>query len=370
MNHLMQSTRLPSVEAMTFADADAEVVALLAAANRKWNKGDEAEREAEFNCAVARELIDAILTTPPRTLADALAMLNRLACEETGLSCAIPGEQTLAAVDLLRDFMAELVEKGGAVPLPPGTPSTTLPPQPPYPLKGFTPQRNLRGWLDAGAPILWREQPGARSLASRYTVMDCTIVGPFFLDVILQDEPDTPEAPFLWSLCRLLGNEFIIRGDEPTLAKAKAAAEEAARVAMAAEPCEPSPAGPETEAPATIGGAVKVFNAGRWGASLEAWTEHANDDRLEADLAILAERFRLALAAAGPLTSMDDALALAALLHEVTEEACNPDCWPLYGARASVVSMIADALAEPARRGLQSAGIVAGMPSLPPTAPK
>lgn len=107
---LAGSTRLPSVEIMTFADADAEVVALLAAANSKRGKGEEAEREADFNVSVACDLREAILTTPPQTLADALAMLNRLACEETGLPCGlIPGEEMSVAVVLLRDFMAALV---------------------------------------------------------------------------------------------------------------------------------------------------------------------------------------------------------------------------------------------------------------------
>ncbi len=107
------STRLPSVEIMTFADADAEVVALLAAANSKRGKGEEAEREADFNVTVACELRDAILTTPPQTLADALAMLNRLACKETGMPCGlIPGEEMSMAVVLLRDFIATLVPVG------------------------------------------------------------------------------------------------------------------------------------------------------------------------------------------------------------------------------------------------------------------
>ncbi|MBP2301958.1 hypothetical protein [Azospirillum picis] len=115
---LTGSTRLPSVEIMTFADADAEVVALLAAANSKRGKGEEAEQEADFNVTVACELRDAILTTPPRTLADALAMLNRLACKETGLRCGlIPGGEMSVAVVLLRDFLAALVlesvQKGG-----------------------------------------------------------------------------------------------------------------------------------------------------------------------------------------------------------------------------------------------------------------
>ena len=105
---LTGSTRLPSVEIMTFADADAEVVALLTAANSKRGKGEEAEREANFNVTMACELRDAILTTPPRTLADALAMLNRLACKETGMPCGTIPEQSTAVV-LLRDFIATLV---------------------------------------------------------------------------------------------------------------------------------------------------------------------------------------------------------------------------------------------------------------------
>lgn len=113
---LTGSTRLPSVEIMTFADADAEVVALLAAANSKRGKGEEAEREADFNVSVACELRDAILTGPPQTLADALAMLNRLACKESGLPCGlIPGEEMSVAVVLLRDFMATLVGGGEAI---------------------------------------------------------------------------------------------------------------------------------------------------------------------------------------------------------------------------------------------------------------
>lgn len=106
---LTGSTRLPSVEIMTFADADAEVVALLAAANSKRGKGEDAEREADFNVTVACELRGAILTTPPRTLPDALAMLNRLACKETGLPCGlIPGEEMSVAGVLLRGFIAAL----------------------------------------------------------------------------------------------------------------------------------------------------------------------------------------------------------------------------------------------------------------------
>ena len=113
---LTGSTRLPSVEIMTFADADAEVVALLAAANSKWGKGDEAEREADFNVSVACELRDTILTTPPQTLADALAMLSRMACKESGLPCGLtPGEEMSVAVVLLRDFMAALVGGGEAI---------------------------------------------------------------------------------------------------------------------------------------------------------------------------------------------------------------------------------------------------------------
>ncbi|MBP2227186.1 hypothetical protein J2847_000453 [Azospirillum agricola] len=109
---LTGSTRLPSVEIMTFADADAEVVALLASANSKRGKGEEAEREADFNVVVACELRDAILSTPPRTLADALAMLNRLACEESGVPAGmIPRQET--AVVLLRDFMAALAAGKG-----------------------------------------------------------------------------------------------------------------------------------------------------------------------------------------------------------------------------------------------------------------
>lgn len=107
------STRLPSVEIMTFADADAEVIALLAATNSKRGKGDEAEREADFNVTVACELRDAVLTTPPCTLADALAMLNRLACKESGLPCGlIPGEEMSVAAVLLREFVATLVSRG------------------------------------------------------------------------------------------------------------------------------------------------------------------------------------------------------------------------------------------------------------------
>lgn len=113
---LAGSTRLPSVEIMTFAEADAEVIALLAAANSKRGKGDEAEQEADFNVIVACELRDAILTASPRTFADALAMLNRLSCEETGLPCGlIPGEEMSVAVVLLRDFMAALVGGGEAI---------------------------------------------------------------------------------------------------------------------------------------------------------------------------------------------------------------------------------------------------------------
>lgn len=107
---LTGSTRLPSVEIMTFADADAEVVALLAAANSKWGKGEEAEREADFNVVVACNLRDAILSTPPRTLVDALAMLNRLACKEIGMPAGmIPRQES--AVILLRDFLATLVNQ-------------------------------------------------------------------------------------------------------------------------------------------------------------------------------------------------------------------------------------------------------------------
>ncbi|WP_376959636.1 hypothetical protein ABNQ39_06940 [Azospirillum sp. A26] len=362
------STVIPAL-GMTFAEGAAKFLNLFG--EHEADSKAVPENWPDHLVTEACDVRLAMFSNPPQTADDALAVLELLAHPEHGLPNGSWIEGQESAVVNLRDFMAKLGAKGVKITdTPPGTPSTTFLPQPPYPLNGVTPSTTLRGWQEAGAPILWREQPGARSRASRYTVMDCTIVGPFFLDVILQDEPDTPEAPFLWSLCRLLGNEFIIRGDETTLAKAKAAAEEAARVAMAAEPCEVAPPDPGTGAPATIGGAVKAFDAGRWGASFEAWAEYANDDRLEADLAILAERFRLALAAAGPITSMDDALALAALLHEVTEEACNPDCWPLYGARASVVLVIADALAELARRGLQSAGIVTGMPSLPPTAAK
>ncbi len=105
---LAGSTRLPSVESMTFADADAEVVALLAAANSKWGKGEGTESEAEFDIVVACELRDAILSTPPQTLADALAMLNRLACEESGVPGGmIPRQET--AIVLLRNFVAALL---------------------------------------------------------------------------------------------------------------------------------------------------------------------------------------------------------------------------------------------------------------------
>lgn len=139
---LTGSTRLPSVEIMTFADADAEVVALLAAANSKRGKGEDAEREADFNIVVACELRDAILSTPPRTLADALAMLNRLACKESGMPGGmIPRQET--AVDLLRDFLVTLMEKGdhpadapdvgNADTLSAGS-DETAPPQIPYPL--------------------------------------------------------------------------------------------------------------------------------------------------------------------------------------------------------------------------------------------
>jgi len=108
---LTGSTRLPNIETMTFADADAEVVALLAAANGKRGRGEDAEREADFNVVVACELRDSILSTPPRTLADALAMLNRLACEESGIPAGmIPRQDT--AVVLLRDFLATLAPMG------------------------------------------------------------------------------------------------------------------------------------------------------------------------------------------------------------------------------------------------------------------
>ncbi len=146
---LTGSTRLPSVEIMTFAKADAEVVALLAAANSKRGKGDEAEQEAEFNITVMCELRDAILTTPPRTLADALAMLNRLACKESGVPAGtIPGQEI--AVALLRDFMAALSRESNT------HPGKFLPPSKSEPRKKFTPpQKRICGgeWLRRGEAV-------------------------------------------------------------------------------------------------------------------------------------------------------------------------------------------------------------------------
>lgn len=358
MNAPTGSTLIPAL-GMTFAEADSKACALFAEAEAIYATRDEAEEDTANALVVeASEIRFTLFTTPPRTPVDALAVLNWLAHAEYGLPNAMWVNGQESAAVLLRDFMATLA----------ADPAT--PPQPPYPPKPLTPQSSLRGWLEAGAPIVWREHPGARSGGSRYTVLDCTIVGPFFVDVIRQDEPDTPEAPFLWSVCRLLENGFIVRGDETTLDAAKAAAEEAVREAMMGEPDEPPPTTTEASAPATHAAAVEAFNAGRWGAAFEAWADYSNDDRLEANIAVLAERFRLAMADAGPVIAIGDALALSGLQHELVESADTPDGWSLYGARACMVSVISEALGEMARRALHPASVAPGAPSVPPAASK
>ncbi|MGF7177009.1 hypothetical protein [Azospirillum doebereinerae] len=100
------STLIPAL-GMTFADASAKVLALLgdhqaAAEARTDDPPDHLVVEA---CEIRR----AVFTAPPRTPADALAVLNLLADDGAGLTDGrwVEGQET--AVTLLRDFMARQV---------------------------------------------------------------------------------------------------------------------------------------------------------------------------------------------------------------------------------------------------------------------
>ncbi len=104
---LAGSTVIPAL-GMTFAEASVRVRELLQAHSAVRGEDDESRR-------IRDELYDewdrigcAVLATPPQTLADALAVLDRLLCPETGMPAGTSGME-VEALTRLRSFLATLV---------------------------------------------------------------------------------------------------------------------------------------------------------------------------------------------------------------------------------------------------------------------
>ncbi len=103
----LPSSIIPAL-GMTFTEAAERARELLRACSAI--EGEDSGSETRRN-----ELSDewnrigcAVLTTPPQTLADGLAVLDRLLCPETGMPAGTSGME-VEALTRLRGFLADLV---------------------------------------------------------------------------------------------------------------------------------------------------------------------------------------------------------------------------------------------------------------------
>ncbi|MFC5359065.1 hypothetical protein [Azospirillum himalayense] len=109
----MHSTMIPGI-GLTFTEATARTAALIDAQNNlKGSESPDANAERARLSAEWSDLLCTILTAEPATLADAVAVLDRLLCPHTGIGGT---EIEVEALTRLRDLLAQQVEQqdGGA----------------------------------------------------------------------------------------------------------------------------------------------------------------------------------------------------------------------------------------------------------------
>ncbi|AIB13994.1 hypothetical protein ABAZ39_18865 (plasmid) [Azospirillum argentinense] len=102
------STMIPGI-GLTFTDAAARAATLIEAQNNlQGSEHPDAEAERALLSGEWGKLIFAILSTEPSTLADAVAVLDRLACPHTGIGGT---DIEVEALTRLRDLLTRLVEQ-------------------------------------------------------------------------------------------------------------------------------------------------------------------------------------------------------------------------------------------------------------------